>query len=270
MVVASHGVTIELLLPDATWLEAVVPLLPPGWRLGDPALVTSRFALGREGELSIDGETVEKHLDDATGLAGLAAELRGAIALATPDEVFVHAGVVARAGQAIVLPGASWSGKSTLVAALVAAGATYYSDEYAVLDRSGRVHPFAKPISIRPPGSFAQEDLPVEQLAGDTGVGPAEIAIVALTTYEPWTSWRPRSGTPGEAALALLAHTVAARTKSAEALRVVRAAAAGALLLEGPRAEAKPTAEALLRSLDERAARRPVPPARTIRAVPSG
>jgi hypothetical protein len=31
------------------------------------------------------------------------------------------------------------------VAELVRAGATYYSDEFAVLDSRGRVHPFPRP-----------------------------------------------------------------------------------------------------------------------------
>ena len=35
------------------------------------------------------------------------------------------------------------------MAELLRAGAVYYSDEYAVVDPWGRVHPFAKPLSIR-------------------------------------------------------------------------------------------------------------------------
>jgi hypothetical protein len=34
----------------------------------------------------------------------------------------------------------SYSGKTTLVSELIRAGATYYSDEYAVIDERGRVH----------------------------------------------------------------------------------------------------------------------------------
>ena len=60
-----------------------------------------------------------------------------------PDRVFVHAGVVAWRGRALVLPGTSFAGKTTLVAELVRAGAIYYSDEYAVLDEQGRVHPYS-------------------------------------------------------------------------------------------------------------------------------
>ena len=64
--------------------------------------------------------------------------------------VFVHAGVVAWQGKAILLPGKSFSGKSTLTMALVDAGATYYSDEYAVLNAQGLVHPFSRMPRLRP------------------------------------------------------------------------------------------------------------------------
>jgi len=59
--------------------------------------------------------------------------------------------VVAWRGRAILLPGRSYVGKSTLVMELVRAGAVYYSDEYAVLDARGRVHPFAQPVALREP-----------------------------------------------------------------------------------------------------------------------
>src|SRR5207244_3989987 len=48
--------------------------------------------------------------------------------------VFVHAGVVGWKDRAILIPGLSHSGKTTLVERLIRAGATYYSDEYAVLE----------------------------------------------------------------------------------------------------------------------------------------
>src|SRR5262249_57961124 len=52
-------------------------------------------------------------------------------------------------GLAIVVPGRSHTGKSTLVAELVRRGATYWSDEFAVLDDAGRVHPYRRPLVPR-------------------------------------------------------------------------------------------------------------------------
>ena len=50
-----------------------------------------------------------------------------------------------------MIPGSSFSGKTTLVRALVDAGAVYYSDEFAALDETGRVFRYAKWLSVRRP-----------------------------------------------------------------------------------------------------------------------
>ena len=78
-------------------------------------------------------------------------QLSTIIAIESRDFVAVHAGVVADGDRAIVMPGVSFSGKTTLVRALVEAGAVYYSDEYAMFDEAGRVHPYARQLSFRPP-----------------------------------------------------------------------------------------------------------------------
>ena len=57
------------------------------------------------------------------------------ISVLFPDPVFPTIVTWGR-GRAIVIPGRTFSGKSTLVAELVRAGATYYSDEYAVEDET--------------------------------------------------------------------------------------------------------------------------------------
>lgn len=69
----------------------------------------------------------------------------------TGDFLLVHAGaVVSPAGTAVLLPAPSRSGKTTLVAALVAAGFDYLSDEAAAIDPVTRmVHPFPKALSLK-------------------------------------------------------------------------------------------------------------------------
>ena len=47
---------------------------------------------------------------------------------------------------------------------MVRAGATYYSDEYAVIDDTGLVHPFARPLGIREEGSYVQTKCAAEAL----------------------------------------------------------------------------------------------------------
>jgi hypothetical protein len=76
-------------------------------------------------------------------------ELRITIAEFARRKVFVHAGAVSWKGKGIILPAKSFHGKSTLTAELVRLGAKYLSDEYAVLDEKGRVHPFKTAFAAR-------------------------------------------------------------------------------------------------------------------------
>lgn len=65
------------------------------------------------------------------------------------DFLFLHAGVAARAGRALLLPATRDTGKTTLTAALVAAGFDYMSDELGPIDPlTGRVYPFPKQMSM--------------------------------------------------------------------------------------------------------------------------
>lgn len=69
--------------------------------------------------------------------------------------LLLHGAAVAVDGTATVVPGASGAGKTTLTAALVAAGADYLTDEVVVLDgEARRVRPYPKPLTVKP-GSWA-------------------------------------------------------------------------------------------------------------------
>src|SRR5205823_4247094 len=135
--------------------------------------------------------------------------------------LFVHAGVVEWRGAAIVIPGSSWSGKSSLVAALVRAGATYYSDEYAVLDSSGRVYPFARPLGIRG-SSFRADRVSVERFGGRAGRDAVPIGLVVATRYRAGGKWRPRVLSPGQTMVALLENTLLTRARSRRVLGILR------------------------------------------------
>jgi len=63
------------------------------------------------------------------------------------DLLAVHAGAVSWGDAGAVLPGASGSGKSTMVAALVEAGCEYLSDEAALIDLgSGLIRPYPRAL----------------------------------------------------------------------------------------------------------------------------
>ena len=127
------------------------------------------------------------------------------------NRVFIHAGVVGWRGRAILIPGASGTGKSTLVAALLRAGASYYSDEFAVLDDRGLVHPFARPLSIRREDGLPAGRHDPQEFGSQAGVEALPVGLVAVTKYVPRGDWRPRPMTPGQAILALLENTLPAQ-----------------------------------------------------------
>jgi hypothetical protein len=248
--VEAFGVTVAV-TADPEHFAAVSDFLPPRARPVRHPPEQGRFALIKDtdgGFLSVmcDEKQIAGPLDLRLALGILDAELRMYIALHAPNHVFVHAGVVGVDGHAIVLPGRSFAGKTTLVAALVKAGAEYWSDEYAVLDADGLVHPYPKPLSVRINDTRETDEQPVESLGGRAGDRPLPVAVIAFTSYRPGVAWALRPRTAGEGALKLLEHSVAARSRPEQVLAAVRRAATNAVVLEGERGDARQAASALL------------------------
>jgi hypothetical protein len=181
----------------------------------------------------------------------LESDLRLFVAEAARHRVFVHAGVVGWKGRAIVIPGRSFTGKSTLVAELVKAGATYYSDEYAVLDSHGRVHPFLKPLEIREQGKTRQSKVSVSELGGQAGKKALPAGLVLVTHFQEGGKWRPRKLSPGKGTLELLANTVSARRKPEQALAMLQQLAARANILKGVRGHATEIAHSILERAEQ-------------------
>jgi hypothetical protein len=184
-------------------------------------------------------------------LETLGGVVRSLISREAPDRIFVHAGVVAYGGKAILIPGSSFTGKTTLVAALVRAGAVYYSDEFAPLDAEGLVHPYATPLSLRG-ADQRQKGHSVESLGGVAGREPLPVGAVVATMYRPGAVWRPERLSGVRGGLALLSHTVPARERPAQALHAITRAVDGATVLEGDRGEADEIAPLLLGEVEPR------------------
>jgi len=106
--------------------------------------------------LYADGERIARNTELDHVLAALETDLHRYVAETSPDMTFLHAGVVGWQGRAIFAAGRSLSGKTTLVRELLRRGATYYSDEFAVVDDFGNIHPFPRPLGIREDSTFAQ------------------------------------------------------------------------------------------------------------------
>lgn len=246
----AFGVAAEVQFGERDLEARVREILPPGWSAADPSAAGARFLLvavaADSYDVTINDRRTLEHatLDVALGL--LDAEIRMLIATGTTDWIFVHAGVVALGGRALVIPGESFSGKTTLVRALVERGATYYSDEYAVLDADGMVHPYPRRLSIRGGDGAAATERHVADFGGVAGEARAVVDTIAITRYRRGADWQPATISPGAGALAMLSNTVPAQQRPGESLRTVALALRGARVLSGDRGEASDAAQALI------------------------
>lgn len=175
--------------------------------------------------------------------------LRIVVAEHALESVFIHAGVVGWKGRAIVIPANSFGGKTTLVAELVKNGADYYSDEYAVLDEGGLVHPFPRDLSIRDK-DFGEKDVPVELFGGKTGTEPIPIGAVLLTEYEENGEWKPEKLTVGQGIMEMIPHTIPRHFRTEFSLKVLNTAVSDAIILKSPRGDAEEFAIKLLSFFD--------------------
>lgn len=232
-------------------------LLPPRSRLSGDEIVDeiysvrlARPATGsriRQYNLVYRGATrIARSLELDEALEALQSCLHLSVAECARGRLFVHAGVVGWHGRAILLPGRSMAGKTSLVHALVQAGADYYSDEYAAIDSLGRVHAYPKPLSLRIPESDRKELRSADELGGRTGKGPLPVGLIAVTQYREEARWRPRPLTPGQALMALLDNTVLAISQPQVTLKTLGRVAPKAVAIKSLRADAGETAASLL------------------------
>jgi hypothetical protein len=252
------GLRVDRALLDALDQDPVRLQLPFGWRAVEDYKTDDSISI--QYELRADGSgrasppyRVSAGTDliaEASTLTdaarALAAHAERIVAERAPDHLFVHAGVVGWDGRAIVMPGTSFAGKTTLVQAWLEAGATYYSDEFAVLDRAGRVHPFARPLAIRDGATTVTRRVPVGTLGAETGTTPLPIGLVLVTSYRAGARWRPRRLTSARTLLALMCNTVAARGDPTHSMPILKQAVSGGSAFASVRGEAGPLVSAVL------------------------
>jgi hypothetical protein len=257
----AFGVRIGVSTTDARVWSRLPELTPPYSQPCDPDDVQEHFSVATG-----DGSTFTVRYDLRNGVVSpwydaasyvcsntdlelalglLDTHVHGTLALNAPGNIFIEAGVVARSGRAILFPGPALCGKTTLVAALVNAGCLYYSDQYAVLDDQGRVHPYARPLAPLSGGASMGED-------------PLPVGAVVTTSYRPGAEWRPRALSRGEGVLALLSNTVPAQHRTEEAMHAInRALEQGPVMMASERGEAVAVAAPLLATLERETAAAP-------------
>lgn len=259
----AFGVTVGIRENNGNYLahlaERLENILPNGFELTEENNPEHLFLITRKEngdyQLFKNEKNVANSPTEAEFLGFVESEIRLTIAEFAVSKVFLHAGVVAWKGKAIIIPGRSFSGKTTLVAALIKKGAMYYSDEYAVLDENGNVHPFPKMLSLRGIiDDFNQVDYTAESLGGKVGVEPLPVGMILLTEYDSGfeiakngqAGFEPELLSEGQAILEIIGQTIPIRNNPAFVLQVLYKLVNRAIIAKSKRGEAEKFADLLL------------------------
>ena len=246
----AYGMLVGVRASETSAIVALRRVLPPGAEpIGASSCdVTYSLLLGRGGQETHIAFENDRQIAEGNDLdkvlQTLESELHFTVALGARTHLFVHAGVVGWRGGAILLPGRTHAGKTALVAELVRAGASYYSDEYAALDEAGLVHPFTRSLGVRDASGQIHRVDPAT--LGKIGQAPLPVSLVVATRHTPNTRWQPLAMSQGEIVLALLENTVAARARPRDTLRILSRAARSASGLRGERGDTGPVVARIL------------------------
>jgi hypothetical protein len=253
---AAYGLRIGIRANREQALMAVLASLPPGLNQSEGSQVDLLYSvvagdaepangLQRYSLAYANSTQLARAKEFGTIPAAVEHHLSLHVAEFAKTRVFIHAGVVGWKGKAVLIPGRSFAGKSTLVTALLRHGAVYYSDEFAVIDPVGRVHPCPRPIQLRTGHGTTNRIHPTD-LPAHVGKKSLPAGLVLVTQYQSGAAWQPERVSLGEGMLALLTNTVSAQRDPGRALSTLSAMVTGATILKGPRGEADETVARLL------------------------
>lgn len=224
-------------------------VIVPDWKLATGLAPNVTFTVSgepnsvrieRDGELLLAGITFESSVDNLRRCCQLH------LATYCQRFLFLHAGVVKSPRGIILVPGKTFSGKSTLVKALLERGCLYYSDEYARIDSQGLVHPFPRPMRERT-GPHTYRFTEAAALGWSPSEGPEKPHLVVFTSFHPQACWNPQPLTPGRALLELLKDTVVAQLEPEKSLAyLTQLLHHQPACQESSRGEAETTADLLL------------------------
>jgi hypothetical protein len=200
------------------------------------------FELYKDGEKITCGDSEENFFRFSCG------KLRLTVAEFAVGKVFLHSGVIGWKGKAIIFPAKSFQGKTTLVKEFIKKGASYFSDEYAVLDEKGFVHPFPKTLSLRGiVDKYRQIEFSAESFGSEMGTAPVPVGMVVITEYEDGAEWDPEILSAGEAIMEIIPHTIPIRNKPKFSLQVLNKLVNRAIIAKSKRGEATEFVDLLLK-----------------------
>lgn len=158
----------------------------------------------------------------------------------------VHAGAVIIDGGALILPGSTHAGKSSLVVELLKRGAAHLSDEYALIDKHGYVHAYPRPLLLRNGGPLQLLTLPADLNASFTVGRAVPVRWILSTSFAPGSSWSIHEMTQGEAVMLMLRNTPHEMAQTPEIVNLFLRVAAKAICYEGTRGDAGEAADHIL------------------------
>ncbi|MBV9240372.1 MAG: hypothetical protein JO314_00040 [Acidobacteria bacterium] len=205
----------------------------------------SLYRMERNGEYMSSGPVEERSMKFLDGI------IRISVGEYAKDLVILHAGAVAWQGKGLIFPADSFRGKSSLVSELVRAGAEYYSDDFAIIDRKGGLHPFPRPISMRTrDGRHDPYEVNPQDLRATVGRRAVPVRMVFFTEYRRHARWLPTVLSSGEGILKAITYTLPLRRDPDLCLKVLNTVAARAIMAKSHRGDARRTARFLLDFLD--------------------
>lgn len=179
-------------------------------------------------------------------------QIRMTVAEFAEEFVFLHAGAVSYKDKAIIIPARSFSGKTTLVAELASRGLEYYSDEYAVIDKNGMLHPYPKQLSMRGIiDDHQQLDIDVEEYGGKKGVKPIKIGLILVSKFIKGAKFKPQILSSGEGIIESISNSVSIRQNPEFVLKVLGVVVSQAKVVKTNRTEAKRFADKFLPFLEQ-------------------
>ena len=254
----SFGVRIALLSNDTRVVQRLHSLAPTESQpceLADAehqVTITTRDGLRFTSQYELRGERADEVKGDlwiggdadlALALAHVEKHVGECIGLNAPDHVFLRGGSVLHRGRAIVVAGEGLAGTTTLLEALVSAGATPYSDGFAVFDSEGRALPFTR----RSPGTPIGGTNGTAHAATAAALESHNVGAIVETSYMPGAAWRPERVSGGARMLALLVYAVPSEERPKDAMAgISRVLEHDPVVVRGLRGEADEVARQLL------------------------
>ncbi len=251
---AAFGVSWAIQADDISAYHLLLVRLPPGSAPSSSKTMIRSYAFrtlpaATPGDdisylLLADGRPLVRSSEPSDIADAFEEDVKWLVAEHSQRRVFVRAGAVGWRDRAIIIPGGPRSGKSALVRALVACGATYFSDEYAVLE-GNNVYPYRSrlPEWI---GEGSSLSYLLDEIRGVQPIAALPVGIVLFAPYQPGAVFKPQLISRGKSLLGLFKHSVAGQRRPEQVLRALDTVTRRCNALEGVRGDAHTVATYLL------------------------